>query len=50
MAIYTFKRTMRYTEVIEVEAESLEEARKKAEAEDGVRNNDDTVVEMVQVS
>lgn len=49
MAIYTFKRTMRYTEVIEVEAESLEEA-KKAEAEDGVRNNDDTVVEMVRVS
>lgn len=50
MATYKFKRTMQYTEEVEVQADSLELAREMAEAEDGIRNNDDTVIEIVNVS
>ena len=46
MQAFKFIRTMQYTEVIEVQAETYAEARELAEQEDGVRNHDDTVVEM----
>ncbi|WP_172415187.1 hypothetical protein [Comamonas thiooxydans] len=49
MPIYKFKRTMQYTEEIEVEAADEAEGREKALCEDGVRNNDDRVVDLVKV-
>lgn len=47
MSTYKFKRTMQYTEEVEVEADSLEAARELADEADGVRNNDDTVIDIV---
>jgi len=41
---YTFLRTVRYTETIEVQADSYEEAKKIAlHSEDAEHNNDDIV-------
>ena len=44
MAEFKFKRTMKYAEEVVVEAETLAEAKEKAQEDDGVRNHDDTVV------
>lgn len=50
MGTYTFKRVMQYTEVIEVEADCPDEARKLADEADGVCQNDDTVIEVTRTS
>lgn len=46
MPAFKFTRTVQYTEVIEVTAETVEEAKRlaKESADDGERNNDDTVI------
>lgn len=49
MQTFKFKRTMQYTEEVEVSAETLAEAWEQAQGEDGVRNNDDRVINMEQV-
>jgi hypothetical protein len=41
---FTFLRTMRYTEVVTVEASSISDAKEVAAAADGERNHDDTVL------
>ncbi len=46
MAKFKFKRTVQYTEEVEVDAPSLAEAKELALEEDGVRNNDDTVIDL----
>lgn len=41
MPIYTVLKTFRYTETVEVEADTFSEARNLAMGVDGERNNDD---------
>jgi len=43
---FKFVRTMRYTEVVEVQADAIDEARELAQAADGERIHDDTVVSL----
>lgn len=50
MATFKFKRTVQYTEEIEVEANTEVEATALALEEDGVRNNDDSVVDIELMS
>lgn len=43
---FKFLRTVQYTEVVEVEAESFERAKEIASEEDGIRNHDDTPISL----
>lgn len=46
MSTFKFVRTVRYTEIVVVEAESLVDAKEKALEADGERNHDDTIVSL----
>jgi hypothetical protein len=46
MPTFKFIKTVQYTEIVEVEAETLAEAKEKALEADGERNHDDTLVSM----
>ena len=43
---FKFLRTVQYTEVVEVEADTLERAKELASEDDGVRNHDDTTISL----
>lgn len=49
MPQFKFLRTMQYTEVVTVDADDFQAARELAQQEDGERNHDDTVIDMVEV-
>lgn len=49
MPQFTFKRTVQYTEEVTVDADNLQAARELAQEADGVRNNDDSVIDIEQV-
>lgn len=46
MPKFTFKRTMVYTEVVTVTADSRADAKELAHAAEGERNNDDIAVDL----
>ena len=46
MTTFKFVKTIQYTEIVEVEAQTLAEAEEKAVEVDGERNHDDTLVLM----
>lgn len=50
MPVFKFSQTVKYTEVAEVEADSLEAAKAMLDDIEFVRNNDDTVLEQHLVS
>lgn len=46
MTTFVFTRTMQYTETIEVQADTYQDALEQAQKEDGVRNHDDTIIDI----